>query len=175
MAVGSVSTPESNYVVDLLYESRELAIKSFRQILEDPLIAKISCGCSNDLTRLRKDWGIFPIGIIDVQELFGVFKMDSPEACFRTCLPTITNKLKEPKNKHLSQKELFQRLTQQPGIEFLISVFFEDLPPMENPKDKKATVADWSIRPLDSFLQAYAAGDSHYALKLFYVLADLVS
>lgn len=104
--------------------------------------------------------------------MFFVFKKLDFSNCYQMCLPAIKKRLIEKRKavSEISCREHFQLLN-KPGLEFLMDVFFSS----ENVgKDKVATFADWSVRPLVPELIRYSAVDSFFTLKVFYALYNRV-
>lgn len=131
-------------------------------------------GSDNDLIRVLKDWECHPTAVVDCQDLFQVWKQINPTDCLQTCTGAIRRKLASrftPTG--TTEVENWLWTTQNPGLEFLIDVFFPEAAPTA--KDKIVTYADWRLRPLPKQLMTYAAQDSFYTLCIFQKLVQKVN
>lgn len=155
----------------MLYENRNVAANEVKTIMENPAITKAMCGCTGDVNRLKKDWGIFPVNVVDVQHLFNVWKEDSLEDCLQTCFQA----LQQRRGRELTLEEARQYLEHYSlaGLDFLYKVFH---PHEENAgKHKLATWGDWRTRPLHRELVIYAAKDAYMTLDVYFRLCERVS
>lgn len=140
---------------------------------ENPAILKVTCGGNNDLLRLRKDFHCFALLVIDIQDLFCIWRDSEFSSCFSVCQAALRNRtIQKQKNADVSSQALKLKLQQYdaPALDFLISVF-------RFPADKKKcyTMSDWTQRPLTKEQIEYAGKDSYYTLAIFYELYILVS
>lgn len=71
--------------MDFFCKGREEILPSLVDIMHSPQIIKAMCGIDNDVFRLRKELGCFPVGVVDLQAMFLVWKMDSLHDCYETC------------------------------------------------------------------------------------------
>jgi hypothetical protein len=137
---------------------------------------KVFCGGDNDFLRLRKDWNVFPIGVVDVQIMWLEWKKRSRQECYASsklalkCLMIEKRALKKNRNPVTEEDlQLYFGNMEKIGFNTLCQIFFPDFQ-----KSHLATLADWTFRPLHPGLIAYAADDSDYLWKLFHLLAKLV-
>jgi ribonuclease D len=61
-----VSTPTANFILDCMKIPQEIE-SSFKKVLESKSIVKVFHGCTNDLTWLQRDFGIYTWPVIDTQ------------------------------------------------------------------------------------------------------------
>jgi hypothetical protein len=70
LAIASVSTPSENIVIDLLYNTRKESKLLISEFLENETILKPVCGWANDAIKLRRNWGCFAFGVVEIQHLY---------------------------------------------------------------------------------------------------------
>lgn len=165
ISVAAVSSPNSTLVIDCLYENREFAIQTVKTMMESRKVIKVLCGCCNDVFRLQKDFKCFAKAVVDVQDMFQIWKTMDFENCLRICRSTISKRLQNKDRFKTGGEQQYLRDLQAPGLDFLMEIFDEKIT-----KNKIATVADYRVRPLPDDLVQYTASDSYYTLKVFYKL-----
>jgi ribonuclease D len=170
IAVAALSSPLKTLIVDVLGADRKAILELLKEILESTKIIKIFHGGDNDWIRVKKDWRIFPRAVVDLQDLFVVWKVYDFANCSKSCEAAIIKHLKDrkPVDEQSILKIFIDMLN--PGLDFLMEVFGIT----NDNKDKVATHADWRKRPIHEDLQNYVAKDSFYALYIFYKLMDMV-
>ncbi|CAL8131055.1 unnamed protein product [Orchesella dallaii] len=175
ICVASLSNQVKSCVVDVLNNNRNHGRKWVGQVLESKSILKVFCGCDNDLIRLKKDWGCFPIGVVDIQDLFYIWKERCFDDCFSRCKVIIHKELQRKlrKNDESACRKYLLDL-QKPGLSFLMEVFAPHSASL-GVKSPEATFADWRKRPIHPDLIKYAALDSFACIQIFHKLMTLVS
>lgn len=94
ISITSLSTPESNLVIDGLYRGYHTK-HQLKHLIESPDILKIFCGADNDIFRMQRNWQCYPVGLIDIQDMFVVFKETAFSKCLDMCRPAIKARLGE--------------------------------------------------------------------------------
>lgn len=92
LAVGSLASPETTLVFDCLTDRRKNS-PTMRDIISNLMESeeslKVMCGCQNDILRLKKDYNCFPRLVLDIQDLFIIWRNADINNCFQTCLPAL--------------------------------------------------------------------------------------
>lgn len=139
--------------------------------MQSPSYIKIFCGADNDILRMQRNWECYAVGVIDIQDMFNVWKLTKWDRCLSSCYETVKVRLSSKKKGTcvISRVEIEQWLKdyQKPGMDFLMDVLLKE---KGVEKNKSITCADWRVRPLHLDMLRYAAMDSFYALKIFYIL-----
>lgn len=172
ISVASVSTPSTTLVVDCLNDNRKFAIKWMSKLLEGRRCLKVLHGCSNDIFRLRKDWQCFPNGVVDLQDLFVVWKNQSFSEALTVFWEPIKSRLLQKKSSVMdSEIQQYLRDLNTPGLGILVEGLFPG-----SPIDKAGvkSFADWRHRPIHSDLLDYSAKDSFYTLRVFHSFFEKV-
>jgi ribonuclease D len=172
ICLASASTKGYNYVIDAIGTTRNSVVAKFGEVLTDTKILKVACGMDNDILRLQKDWSCFPTNVVDIQDMFLVWKQSNYEDCQRMSQQAIKFHFKE-KGKSPSDEELTSYFSslRNPGLDFLTFIFYGK----SAKKDHAATFADWRKRPLHDQLFKYATFDSFYTRRLYFLLAAKVT
>ncbi|CAL8129943.1 unnamed protein product [Orchesella dallaii] len=172
ICVASVSSPTATLVVDCLLGNREFAKDWMSKMLTGKRTLKVFCGCANDIFRLQKDWSCFPFGILDLQDLFVIWRRGNLVDCTELCKSTVQKRLLE-RGQPILESAVIRYLTSldMPGLAFLMEVFFPTSPVSKN---TIASYADWRKRPLHPGLVHYSAIDSYFTLRIFFALYEKV-
>lgn len=132
------------------------------------------CGFRGDSDRMKKDFQCFPLQIVDIQDMFTIWRKADPQKCFEKSTDALKWQIKKnPKSKHviLTKEIMWDYLMKYdtPSLEFLLKVFnIQDL------KDSASTNSDWRMRDLPFRMMIYAAKDSYYNLYIYKALMEKV-
>lgn len=92
MCLGSVSSPYNTLVVDTLFNNRDYARSWMTKMLTGKRTLKVFLGVNNDVFRLRKEWNVFPYGVVDIHSMFLQWKESNIMGVYEQCLPTVKNR-----------------------------------------------------------------------------------
>jgi len=145
--------------------------------MQDPEIIKAFCGGDNDFLRMRKDWNVFPLATVDVQQMWLNWKISNQEECFEASRTAIKILMVEKRGKKKTPQLEPSEFEIREYFHSMEKIGFATLCQIFSPHFRKsgfATLADWTVRPLHPNLLKYAAEDSSYLWKLFYLLLNKV-
>lgn len=141
-----------------------------KQLMETTAVIKVTCGCQNDILRMRRDWDCFPFLVVDLQDMYCRWMMAGGEDFFETCKAAARDyRIAKRKETSVFALRTFLKEYTSPSLKFLMQVF-----EIDDAKDDSMTVSDWRLRPLSKGQMRYAGKDSFYALQLFYRLYEKV-
>lgn len=168
----SLASKERTYVIESLYQNRKSAIHNVTRLLQNTHLLKIFCGADNDSIRVKKDWNCFPVNVLDLQDLFVLWKLYNYSDCYQHCYQAIKEKLmlnNQEVNEEFQINEFLRNYT-KPSLEFLINVFLDT----RMKKNELCTLADYRKRPLHQDLINYSGQDSRCAVLIFELMAPKV-
>lgn len=169
ISVASISNGRTTLVIDCLFsDDLDFIIGAIKSLMEDPTKIKILQGGHNDILRIRKDWGVYPLTIIDIQNVFRQWR--KMEGTFEEAKPLLLERAAKNK-KSTAESDLREAFANyaNPGLDFLI-----ELTCVPAKKDKNLTTSNWTLRPLTKKMLEYSAQDAHATLLVFQRFANQV-
>lgn len=83
---------------DCLHEIHGQKIRQeLKRVMEDDYFLKIFCGFGQDILRMKKDWHCYMEGAVDIQNMWLVWKEESPDECYDHCKRAVIKQLREKK------------------------------------------------------------------------------
>lgn len=170
--MGSVSSPTTTLVVDTLFANREFSRSWMTKMLTGKRVLKVFLGLNDVSYRLRKDWGVFVNGAVDLQSMFQQWKKESIHDVYKQCAPAVKNRLLS-RGKVATEDACMQYLKnlQDPTLEFFIETLYPD---ERRTTSEVENLADYRRRPLHPDLVQNAAMKSYIILKTFFSIYSKV-
>lgn len=172
MCLGSVSSPYNTLVVDTLFNNRDYARSWMTKMLTGKRTLKVFLGVNNDVFRLRKEWNVFPYGVVDIHSMFLQWKESNIMDVYEQCLPTVKKqRFSRGKDDTDVACKLYLDQLCDPRLDFFVETLFAD---EMIPKNPLASMADFRHRPVHKELVSHTAQKTFMTLKVFYDLYNRV-
>lgn len=135
-------------------------------------VLNVFLGMDDNIFRLRKDWKLFPNGVVDIHSMFSIWKDSNMMDVYQQCIPAVKKRLmSRGKDASNEECELYLQQLESPRLEFFLETFF---PGEEIPRSQLAKFADFRHRPINFELITHLAAESFMRLKIFFVLYSKV-
>ncbi len=166
ISVGTVSSPTTTLVVDTLFGNREFAQSWMSKMLAGKRVLKVFLGIHDEIFRLRKEWKVFPNGVLDLHSMFKIWKESNMADVYTQCKPAVQKQLLSRGRTATNEacEEFLQQL-QTPTLDFFLATLFAD---EGIPKNDLAKLADFRRRPISMDLVKHVALENFMKLKIFY-------
>jgi len=177
ISVISVCTWDEVYVIDPIYELWNDINTTFKtKFLENPNILKVFHNMDNDVLLGQTTLQTYMTGVVDLNHMFQIYKMQNPDECFILMRP-ILKELEAEKSKKkrkptdLSDSNLRNILLTLDKIAYdkVVNAFYGKQCKLQ----KELRRSDWRVRPLGDLVD-YSAKDAYYLLGLFHLILQKV-
>jgi len=143
-----IATNSKTYLIDTLTpELNQIIRNELKSVFQDPNILKIAHGSANDIISMQRDFHIFIVGLMELQEVYSQFQKEE------------------------SIRNNFPILNDEPiGLEQLA---FKEL--RIQPHNKVPQLSDWRNRPLHTEQLKYAAEDCELVYDIWHKWSETIT